>query len=425
MRLLKQPPAAARERAEVADFSSSDLNTPLGQAQPGAEEARARRVTLVKRAAMGLAALPFVVIGGAVLYAAFAPDGDKGMPAATAMIQPAAPRAQTAAAPEPQAAAATQDQPARTSSTAEQMETDAGVRVIRPGSEAPGSVVIRVPEPAGVRLAAAPDRRLAERSRFGMLPKIGDDGARASQVYARPLNPQQQSAPARIAVLVGGLGISNAATADAISRLPADISFAFAPYGGELERQVQRARADGHEVFLQVPMEPFDYPDNDPGPHTLTAAAQPEENLDKLRWVLGRFSGYVGVVNFMGARFASEERAYSPVLRELAQRGLMVVDDGSSGRSQLAQAAAGFRAPALRADGVIDAVQRPDAIDRELARLEGVARERGFALVSASAFPVTIERLQRWSRGLEQRGIRLVPVSAGAAGRGQITGAVR
>ena len=34
-------------------------------------------------------------------------------------------------------------------------------------------------------------------------------------------------------------------------------------------RQTQRARSEGHELFLQAPMEPFDYPDNDPGPQTL------------------------------------------------------------------------------------------------------------------------------------------------------------
>ena len=32
---------------------------------------------------------------------------------------------------------------------------------------------------------------------------------------------------------------------------------------------VARAREAGHEVLLEVPMEPFDYPDNDPGPQTL------------------------------------------------------------------------------------------------------------------------------------------------------------
>jgi polysaccharide deacetylase 2 family uncharacterized protein YibQ len=47
------------------------------------------------------------------------------------------------------------------------------------------------------------------------------------------------------------------------------VSFALAPYGTDLEKLAERARADQHELLLQVPMEPFDYPDNDPGPQTL------------------------------------------------------------------------------------------------------------------------------------------------------------
>ncbi len=228
-----------------------------------------------------------------------------------------------------------------------------------------------------------------------------------------------------MAILIGGLGISAAATSEAISRLPADVSFAFAPYGGDLERQVQRARSDGHEVFLQAPMEPFDYPDNDPGPHTLTVGAGTQDNLERLRWVLGRFPGYVGVVNFMGARFASQEEALAPVLREIAERGLMVVDDGSSARSLIPRVAAGYRAPTVRADVVLDLQPRADSIDRELARLEQLARERGLAVASASALPVTIERLSRWLRGAEQRGVQLIPISAVGLQRAQATGSIR
>jgi polysaccharide deacetylase 2 family uncharacterized protein YibQ len=66
---------------------------------------------------------------------------------------------------------------------------------------------------------------------------------------------------------------------------------------------VERARAQRHEVLLQIPMEPFDYPDNDPGPQTLLTTLAPEQNLDRLFWHLSRFQGYAGIANFMGARF--------------------------------------------------------------------------------------------------------------------------
>jgi polysaccharide deacetylase 2 family uncharacterized protein YibQ len=409
----------------LSDTSSSNLHKPLGAPKPPARKA------LPGWFLAGVAILPFAVMAGALAYGLLLADPRAGTPFVEARIETAPARsAQSASDPEAlppafTAEAARQGLREGTSDAA-QLEADSGVKVVRPGAEAPASVVIRIQDSNTVRLNPAPDRRLVERGRHGVLPRIGEDGARPSQVYARPVDAAARAAPVRIAILVGGLGISGQATSEAITRLPGEMSFAFAPYGGELERQVQRARADGHEIFVQTPMEPFDYPDNDPGPHTLLSGGKDEENIERLRWVLSRFPGQVGIVNFMGARFASDEAALGPVLREVAQRGLMVIDDGSSGRSLLTRVAAGFRTPALRADMVIDLTPRADAIDRELARLEALARERGFAFASASALPITIERLARWSRGLEARGIRLIPVSAGAQARAaSTTGAIR
>ncbi len=353
------------------------------------------------------------VVGGALLALAlillFRRDPDGGEPMATAAIvtRPAQPDAVVAPPVEPGA------RETRSQSTARQLETESGVTVVRPGAEVPGAIVITVPDSGEIRLAPAPDNRLVERSRFGLLPKVGPDGATPAQVYARPPGPTPEGKPAgRIALMVGGLGISQSGTADAIAKLPGAVSLAFAPYGADLERVVQRARGDGHEVFLQVPMEPFDYPDNDPGPHTLLAGSKSADNLDRLHWVLGRFTGYVGIVNFLGGRLTADETALSPILREIAGRGLIVVDDGSSSRSQLAASAVRAHIPALKVDRVIDTVTRADAIDEQLQRLETLAREQGVAVGTASALPVSIERIARWAKSLEAKGIVIVPVSA-------------
>jgi polysaccharide deacetylase 2 family uncharacterized protein YibQ len=167
--------------------------------------------------------------------------------------------------------------------------------------------------------------------------------------------------------------------------------------------------------MLQVPMEPFDYPDNDPGPHTLKAGAKAQDNLDKLHWAMGRFTGYTGVVNFMGAKLTASEAALAPILREIAGRGLAFLDDGSSSRSVVKSGGAG-RTPVARADAVLDTVPRADLIDQELARLEETARKRGFAVGTASAMPLTVERIARWAKALEGRGVLLVPASYAFAG---------
>lgn len=388
----------------MAGTPLTDLNRPLGQHRAAAKGGQrwARLLALGACACVGL------TLALLLLYVAIKRDPDGGEPIATAMIEKrAAPQPITGAAPAAPAEA-------RSQSTARQLESESGVVVVRQGAEAPGAIVITVPDSdAPAKLAPAPDSRLVERTRFGTLPRIGPGGETPAQIYARPLGPPPANKPAgRIALLVGGLGISQSSTSDAIARLPGPVSFAFAPYGSELERTVQRARGDGHEVFLQVPMEPFDYPDNDPGPHTLLAGPKASENAEKLSWVLGRFTGYVGIVNFLGGRLTADEAALTPLLREIAGRGLMVIDDGSSARSLLAASAARAQIPGLKVDRVIDSVPRADAIDKELERLEALARERGIVLAAASALPVSIDRITRWSAGLEAKGIVLVPVSA-------------
>jgi polysaccharide deacetylase 2 family uncharacterized protein YibQ len=197
--------------------------------------------------------------------------------------------------------------------------------------------------------------------------------------------------------------------------LPGQITLAFAPYGNELDQIAARARDAGHELLLQVPMEPFDYPDNDPGPQTLLTSLDPAQNLDRLHWLMSRFRGYVGLANFMGARFTASEQSLSPVLRETAKRGLIFMDDASSGRSLAGQIAGANNLPFAKADLTIDAVPTTADIDRALAKLEAVARERGLALGFAHALPVSIERIARWAKAAEGRGFVLAPISAVAS----------
>jgi len=216
----------------------------------------------------------------------------------------------------------------------------------------------------------------------------------------------------RVALLVGGLSLSESGTLEAIARLPAAVSLGFAPYGADVERDVAQAREAGHEALLQLPMEPFDYPANNPGPHTLVSGLSEAENLDNLHWLMARFTGYVGVTNFLGAKFTADAAALAPVLSEVAARGLLYVDDGSSPRSLAREKTPAFNLRAAGADLVIDADQSPQAIEAALVKLEALARANGVAIGVATALPVSVEHVGRWARSLEARGLALVPVSA-------------
>lgn len=267
------------------------------------------------------------------------------------------------------------------------------------------------PEAPVTTLSINPDARVSERSDLGFLPKISDAGVRPLDAYSRPIMREFSSIP-KIAVIVSGLGLSEAGTQNAIERLPADVTFALAPYGRDLDTWMQQARMNGHELLLQLPLEPFDFPDNDPGPDTLLVSLRPDEMLSRLGFLLTRATNYVGTIPEMGARYTSTPTSMEYLLDQLKSRGLMFVDNGSSSRSIAHEVAAKTRIPFSGVDVVLDEVPREDNIDAKLLQLEGVARARGVAVASGSALPVTVRQLEKWVNDLEQRGLQLVPISA-------------
>ncbi len=269
---------------------------------------------------------------------------------------------------------------------------------------------------AGVlRLPPVPVRALVESSRYGPLPRIADDGRRPSQVYARPMTGSAKPGPgqpARIAILISGMGLSEVATAQAIDSLPGPVTLAFGPYGRNLEGWVRKARDKGHEVMLQVPLEPFDYPDNDPGPHTLLTSLSPEENIKRLHWIMSRFSGYTGITNDMGAKFAAAQDAFLPVLEELKSRGLIYLDDGTASGSTAGQIARDLGLDYSVSQVVIDEERNATEIDLALIKLETIAQENGVAIGIGSSLPLTIGRVAKWISALKSKGIEIIPVSA-------------
>jgi hypothetical protein len=257
------------------------------------------------------------------------------------------------------------------------------------------------------------DQKFVEMTSYGPIPKIAADGTRPADAFAQPVKPLpgKPDAP-RIALIVGGLGVNANAASDAIAKLPGAVTLGFVPNSTDVTSLAARARGGGHEVLLQVPMEPLDYPSSDPGPQTLLTSLAPEQNIDRLYWVMSRFQGYVGIANTMGARFTASEPSFAPILRETAKRGLIFVDNGANPGSVAGRIAGANNLPFARADVILDSVTTPAEIDRALARLETAAREHSVAVGIASALPVSIDHIAKWAKTAESRGLLLVPISA-------------
>ncbi|WP_151179595.1 divergent polysaccharide deacetylase family protein [Hypericibacter terrae] len=216
----------------------------------------------------------------------------------------------------------------------------------------------------------------------------------------------------RVSLVISGLGLTATQTQAAIDQLPPEITLGFSPYSGDLEDWIAKARAAGHEVLIELPMEPLNYPADDPGPQALLASLSPAENLKRLDWVLARSNQMIGLVANMGSRFQANARLIRPILTRLAEKGYLYVDNRSGPTSVISEVAASVDLPWTYNTRFIDAEATRVSIDGRLQQLERTAREKGFALGLAQGYPVTIERVAAWAKSLEVKGLALAPASA-------------
>ncbi len=361
---------------------------------------------ILKRPPVAVAGAGLLLLGAAALFITVLGDPRAGAPSARAALT----REVVAATPPPTgleafsmgAYGSWQDLTGEAGAVDPALGGEAVITLPNGATVSGDGAPVTAPRVAASPLPAAPIAGLSQPGPNGPLPTIASDGRVPAQAYARPFRSNGRP---RVALIVGGLGLNAVTTRAAIERLPPEVTLSFVPYAEGLQGWIDLARAQGHEVMLEMPMEPTGYPDNDPGPHTLLASGQPADIQARMNWLLGRATGYFGVTNYMGDRFAASDAGMTAFLTILRQRGVAFLDDGSMSRRPGAWA----RASANR---IIDEEQNPTAIVAQLNALEALAKGRGQAMGTGFSYPVTVEAVARWTADLDARGLQLAPASA-------------
>jgi len=273
---------------------------------------------------------------------------------------------------------------------------------IEPAPEAP------VPEnTATIPLNPVKDT-LREKLSVGTLPVVASDGTKSWRYYAKPYT--LKSTHPVIAIVVTGLGQNKNITSAAI-KLPENISLSFSAYAKDVGTWSNAARAKGHEVLVDLPLEPTNYPASDPGPYGLLSGKSSEENATRLQWILGRIQGYIGFTIPTNEAFSKSDTNVRTLLELVNTRGLMIALPHEPSRSETQKLFDDSKIAYTIADTTLDEELTPEAIQARFTALQKIATKRGFAVGYTRALPITITELDKWAAKLEENGYTLAPLS--------------
>lgn len=227
--------------------------------------------------------------------------------------------------------------------------------------------------------------------------------------YARPFsNPDNKP---MVAIIITGLGMSKTTTEDAFN-LPAEIGLSFSPYSYDVEKWIAKANGDGKEIYMDLPMEPEDYPLSDPGQQGLISSLDEGENAKRLLMVADRYAKRVGLVTPVNEKFTASVEALPPVLKLVYERGILLVRGKNSDAAAFKETTGKIGMPDIEADSEIDNVISTTDIAAALDRLTAEAKKNGSAIGIAHPYPVSLREIRRWVKELNAKGVVLAPVSA-------------
>ncbi len=255
--------------------------------------------------------------------------------------------------------------------------------------------------------------RRGEASLFGVSWPRGSGGSPPRAEPWPSLGEPALSSPRggpRVAVIVDEMG-GRRDVFDSLRELARPVTLAFLPGLPLSPSMARESSRSGMEALLDLPMEPYRYPQMDPGPGALLMATP----HDEIRRLVGRhleaLPGVVGVTNHMGSRLTEDRARMRTLLEVLAARRLFLVDAYTSNLSVAYDEARELGLRAARRQIAVDSDRGDEAERADWGEVAAWAERRGEVIVIAHGRPLTARLLREHIARWEARGLRVVPVS--------------
>jgi polysaccharide deacetylase 2 family uncharacterized protein YibQ len=161
---------------------------------------------------------------------------------------------------------------------------------------------------------------LHESTPYGLLPIKSPDGTGIFDAYKQKF-VQQNSTSKLQSIVLFDVGLSKSLTAKVIEALPSYTTLVISPYAKDIQTLISTARSKGFEIWLYVPFKTNNTFD-DGGIHMLSDSAPLPEIEKNLLTILGKATGYTGIVTNSAEIFSKNKTVFKQFQSILETRGV-------------------------------------------------------------------------------------------------------
>lgn len=235
-----------------------------------------------------------------------------------------------------------------------------------------------------------------------VLPAKGDTKEPGTFTYKEP------EGNGKVVIIIDDMGVS--LRSKLVEVMDGPLTLAYLPYAKDLKNRTKRAKANGHELMVHIPMQAMSN-SADGGPRVLSVDLTPQEFKDTLDWGLSQFDGYVGINNHMGSRLTSDKASMVRLMKHIQDKNIFFIDSKTIASSVAAETAEEYGIPYAERDVFLDHEMSIEFVRASLKKLEEKAKRQGYAIAIGHPHAVTIEGLKEWLPTLAEKGLTLVPAS--------------
>lgn len=218
----------------------------------------------------------------------------------------------------------------------------------------------------------------------------------------------KDSGSPKIAIIIDDLGYKPISSLNALLDLKFPITFAIIPHLPYSSSNAISLYKNQYEIILHMPMEPGNYPTNNPGEGAILTNMNEANIREAIRSGFKSVPFCDGMNNHMGSKVTANRTLMRTIMSEVKERDMFYVDSKTSASSVAFEVAKSMHVPTAQRHVFLDHEDTYEFVIKQLEETREIADKRGLAIAIGHPYPATLKALAEKMPELDRAGYKFI-----------------